>query len=45
MSRLKIRRAMAAAVGVISAIVIVAGPAAAQKYVIKLGHPLPLPRE
>jgi TRAP-type C4-dicarboxylate transport system substrate-binding protein len=37
----KYRRVMAGAVGALSALAILAGPAAAQKYVVKLGHPLP----
>ncbi len=38
---LNYRRGLAATLGAISAILVVTGSAAAQKYVAKLGHPLP----
>lgn len=38
---LNCRRGLAATLGAISVILVVAGSAAAQKYVLKLGHPLP----
>ncbi len=38
---LNCRRGLVTAMGAISAILVVAGSAAAQKYVLKLGHPLP----